>query len=67
VGLNPAYHGYSYRTNLRNCNVLRRRGIDYSLLETGFITNKHDFKKIKHNLDKIAKGYIEAITDEKIE
>ncbi|EEI24171.1 N-acetylmuramoyl-L-alanine amidase [Lentilactobacillus hilgardii] len=67
VGLNPAYHGYSYRTNLRNCNVLRRRGIDYSLLETGFITNKHDFKKINHNLDKIAKGYIEAITDEKLE
>lgn len=66
VGLNPAYRGYSYRTNLRNCNVLRRRGIDYSLIETGFITNRHDFKRINHNLDKIAKGYIEAIVNEKI-
>lgn len=66
VGLNPAYHGYSYRTDLHNCNVLRRRGIDYSLLETGFITNRHDFKRINHNLDKIAKGYIEAITNEKV-
>lgn len=66
VGLNPAYHGYSYRTNLRNCNVLRRRGIDYSLVEMGFITNKHDFKKINQHLDQIAKNDIEAITHETI-
>lgn len=66
VGLNPAYRGYSYRTNLKNCNVLRRRGIDYSLVETGFIDRKTDYKRINRNLDKIAKGYIEAITNEKI-
>lgn len=66
VGLNTAYRGYSYRTNLRNCNVLRRRGIDYSLVETGFITNRRDFKRINKNIDKIAKGYIEAITNEKL-
>lgn len=66
VGLNPAYHGYSYRTNLRNCNVLRRRGIDYSLVEMGFITNKHDFKKINQHLDQIVKNDIEAITHETI-
>lgn len=66
VGLNPAYNGYSFRTNLRNCNVLRKRGIDYSLIETGFITNKGDFKRINKNLDKIAKGYVEAIANEKI-
>ncbi len=66
VGLNPAYHGYSYRTNLRNCNVLRRRGIDYSLVESGFITNKSDYKHFNKNIDKIAKGYVEAIANEKI-
>ncbi|MDT6980298.1 N-acetylmuramoyl-L-alanine amidase [Levilactobacillus zymae] len=66
VGLNPGYRGYSFRTNLRNCNVLRRRGIDYSLIETGFITNKHDMKHIRKNISKIAKADIEAITNEKI-
>lgn len=66
IGLNPAYHGYSFRTNLKNCNVLRKRGIDYSLVETAFIDNHHDFSKLNHNLDKIAKGYIEAIADQKI-
>ncbi|QEA31059.1 N-acetylmuramoyl-L-alanine amidase [Secundilactobacillus malefermentans] len=66
VGLNPAYHGYSYRANLRNCNVLRRRGIDYSLVESGFITNKSDYKHFNKNIDKIAKGYVEAIANEKI-
>lgn len=66
VGLNPAYHGYSYRTDLRNCNVLRRRGIDYSLIESGFITNRHDMKHIRKNIGKIAKADIEAITHEKL-
>lgn len=66
IGLNPAYRGYSYRTNLRNCNVLRRRHIDYSLIETAFIDNRSDYKKLNKNMDKIAKGYIQAITNEKI-
>jgi len=66
VGLNKAYNGYSYRTNLRNCNVLRRRGIDYSLVESGFITNKNDVKHLKKNMSKIAKADIEAITNEHI-
>lgn len=66
VGLNRAYNGYSYRTNLRNCNVLRKRGIDYSLVESGFITNRTDVKHLKKNMAKIAKADIEAITNEKI-
>ncbi|WP_370636160.1 N-acetylmuramoyl-L-alanine amidase [Lactobacillus sp. S2-2] len=66
VGLNRAYNGYSFRTNLRNCNVLRHRKIDYSLVESGFITNRSDFKKLNKNMDKIAKGFIEAITNTKI-
>ncbi|WP_203640585.1 N-acetylmuramoyl-L-alanine amidase [Levilactobacillus andaensis] len=66
VGLNRAYNGFSYRTNLRNCNVLRKRGIDYSLVESGFITNKTDVHHLKKNMAKIAKADIEAITNEKI-
>lgn len=66
VGLNRAYNGYSYRTDLKNCNVLRHRHIDYSLVEMGFITNKSNFKHLKKNRAKIAKAYIEAITNENI-
>lgn len=66
IGLNPAYHGYSFRTNLNNCNVLRKRGIDYSLIETAFIDNRSDFHKLNKNLDKIAKGYVEAIANKNI-
>ncbi|RRK10386.1 N-acetylmuramoyl-L-alanine amidase [Lactiplantibacillus garii] len=66
VGLNRSNGGYSYRTNLRNCNVLRRRGVDYDLIETGFITNHSDYKHINKHLNKIAKGYVTAITHEKI-
>ncbi|KID44890.1 N-acetylmuramoyl-L-alanine amidase [Levilactobacillus brevis] len=66
VGLNRAYHGYSYRTDLKNCNVLRKRGIDYSLIETGFITNRTDMAHIRKNIGKIAKADIEAITHENI-
>ncbi|WP_261810367.1 N-acetylmuramoyl-L-alanine amidase [Levilactobacillus humaensis] len=66
VGLNHAYNGYSYRTDLKNCNVLRHRHIDYSLVEMGFITNKSNFKHLKKNRAKIAKAYIEAITNETI-
>lgn len=66
IGLNPAYQGYSYRTNLNNCNVLRKRGIDYSLIETAFIDNKSDFTKLNKHLDAIAKGYIEALANRTI-
>ncbi|WP_283679295.1 N-acetylmuramoyl-L-alanine amidase [Lentilactobacillus sp. Marseille-Q4993] len=66
IGLNRAYNGYSFRTNLRNCNVLRRRGIDYSLVESGFITSKRDYHRLNKNIDKIAKAYLEAIINEKI-
>lgn len=66
IGLNRAYRGYSFRTNLRNCNVLRSRHIDYSLVETAFISNRSDYRKLNKHLDQIAKGYIEAIANEKI-
>lgn len=58
--------GISYRDNLLNLNVCRSRGINYRLLELGFITNKNDMDKIKANLDQYARGIVEAITGEKL-
>ena len=57
-------NGISYRSNLLNLNVAAQRGINYRLMELGFITNKTDMDKIKNNLDQYAKGIIEGITGE---
>lgn len=59
-------NGISYRSNLLNLNVAAQRGINYRLMELGFITNKTDMDKIKGNLDKYAKGIIEGITGENL-
>lgn len=56
--------GISYRDNLLNLNVCKVRGINYRLMELGFITNKSDMDKIKANLDACARGIIEGITGE---
>lgn len=58
--------GISYRSNLLNLNVAAQRGINYRLMELGFITNKTDMDKIKANLDRYAKGIIEGITGENL-
>lgn len=56
--------GISYRNNLLNCNVAANRGINYRLMELGFITNSSDMSKIRNNLDTYAKGIVEGITGE---
>lgn len=56
--------GISYRSDLLNLNVAAQRGINYRLMELGFITNSNDMTKIKNNLDQYAKGIIEGITSE---
>lgn len=56
--------GVNGRNNLLNCNVAARRGINYRLMELGFITNKTDMSKIRNNLDAYAKGIVEGITGE---
>lgn len=59
--------GISYRDNLLNCNVFATRPpISYRLIETGFISNATDVANIKANLDAIAKGFVEAITGERV-
>lgn len=56
--------GISYRNNLLNCNVAANRGINYRLMELGFITNSSDMSKIRNNLDAYARGIVEGITGE---
>lgn len=58
--------GVKGRDNLLNCNVAAQRGINYRLIEIGFITNTNDMSKIRSNLSYYAKLIVEAVTGEKI-
>lgn len=59
--------GINRRDNLLNCNVAAQRGINYRLIELCFITNPNDMKKLRANLDQMAKTMIESITGEKLD
>ena len=59
-------NGISYRADLLNLNVCANRGVNYRLVELGFISNPNDVSKIVNNLDAIAKEMVEAITGEKV-
>lgn len=50
----------SPRADLRNCNVCARRGINYRLVENGFISNAGDRAIFNANLDNLARGYLDA-------
>lgn len=58
--------GISYRADLLNLNVCANRGINYRLIELGFISNPNDVSKLINNLDAIAKEMVEAVTSEKL-
>lgn len=58
--------GIKGRDNLLNCNVSAKRGLNYRLIEIGFITNTNDMTKIRNNLSYYAKLITEAIAEEKI-
>lgn len=53
--------GITGRGNLLNCNVAKQIGINYRLVELGFITNKNDMKTINKNIDAYCKSIAEAI------
>lgn len=48
------------RKDLRNPNICARRGINYRLVENGFISNADDRDYFNDHLDEIAKIYVEA-------
>lgn len=48
------------RNDLQNCNVAANRGLDYRLVENGFISNNDDRTKFINNIDKIARIYLEV-------
>lgn len=48
------------RNDLRNCNVCARRGINYRLMECGFISNRGDLDKFNGNIGALAAGILEV-------
>lgn len=48
------------RTDLANPNRAKARGINYRLVENGFITDAHDVETFNSRLDEIAGAYLEA-------
>ena len=47
-------------------NVVARIGVNYRLVEMGFITNKKDMKYLKENYDKFSKEIVGAINGKPI-
>lgn len=56
------HSGISGRNNLLQVNVAAQIGVNYRLVELGFITNARDFANFKNNNEAIAKDFAEAIT-----
>ena len=52
----------SKRNDLLQVNVAANRGINYRLVELGFITNANDMKNIKNNVEAYCKALADAIT-----
>lgn len=56
------HSGISGRNNLLQVNVAAEIGVNYRLVELGFITNARDFANFKNNNEAIAKDFAQAIT-----
>lgn len=56
------HYGISGRDNLLQVNVAAQLGVNYRLVELGFITNSTDFRNFKNNNEAIAKDFAQAIT-----
>lgn len=50
----------SARSDLRNCNICANRGINYRLVENGFISDATDRNIFNSNIDKLAKIYLDV-------
>lgn len=56
------HSGISGRNNLLQVNVAANIGVNYRLVELGFITNRADFQAINRNLDALTRDMANAIT-----
>ena len=50
----------SARSDLRNCNICANRGINYRLVENGFISDATDRNIFNSNIDTLAKIYLDV-------
>lgn len=48
------------RSDLANCNISAKRGINYRLMECGFISNDGDRSKFINQMDELARGILAA-------
>lgn len=48
------------RSDLANCNISANRGINYRLIECGFISNDGDRSKFINQMDELARGILAA-------
>ena len=55
------HSGISGRNVLKNCNIARRNGINYRLIELGFGTSPKDAKIMINNVDAIARDMVLAL------
>lgn len=65
VGIRYSHKGHagiSGRNNLLQVNVAANIGVNYRLVELGFITNRADFQAINKNIEALTKSMAEAIT-----
>lgn len=53
--------GVTARDNLLNVNIAKLKGVNYRLVELGFISSKKDMDKIKKNLQPYTKDIAQAI------
>lgn len=69
VGIRYTHRGHSGisgRNNLLQVNVAANIGVNYRLVELGFITNKADFQAINRNIDALCKAMAESIAGAKV-
>ena len=65
VGIRYSHKGHSGisgRNNLLQVNVAANIGVNYRLVELGFITNKADFQAINKNVEALTRDMANAIT-----
>lgn len=63
-GMFPGRSQAVWNQQLQNANIAASKGYPYRLLECGFITNDGDRNKFINEMDKLAKGILEAFDNQ---